>query len=595
MDYDESNLPLPRLLKIGFSKWVFVCFLVSLAVGLLLFIRLPSSWYQGLLDLTSHILKTQYGTGGNLGKIDLGFHKLGFLTVVMSIAGGMALFGMKYLLEHTPRSTSLSVHPVPPQKFTPTDWWIVGGLTVAAALFRIFPLTQSLWLDEIGVYQTFMKPGIMATIFPKDSMGSQPLMQILVKLFTDIVGVNDITLRLPIFFFAVSSVPMIYYLAHVIWGNRAISSIAAFLLTFHSYHIYYSFQMRGYAIVGFLVIVIMLIFIKLLEQPKRKTAILLGALITLLLYTHLYTIFFWLALMGVIVVVVIYESYFPPKAAGWISRETLIEFFVAFLLSLLAIGILYLPQLPAIFMNIFNPVTSNNPYLEHLLSAIQSFQYILFYSDYKLLIYSYLGMVLSIFLALGKKHDKPTYLLCLSIFLFLNFVIFLPSGSAFFPRYLVPAIPLLLLLIASVTARSRQFMAPYNAIIPGFLIGGYCLLSIIGLGKSYQPIQNWKGAVEYVHQHASANSVTSANSLGKNFIKYYDDDIIPLRNVEQLNALEDEYDEVYIITTFEGFVGEGQFRDDAPTQQKLEKEATLVKTFHGEFPVNVFRLSKHGI
>jgi len=365
----------------------------------------------------------------------------------MSIAAGLALFGMKYLLEITPRSTALPVQPLPPKKFTLADLLIVGGLTVAAALLRIFPLTQSLWLDELGLYYTYMEPGIMATIFPKSSMGSHPLMQILVKLFTDIVGVNDITLRLPIFFFAISSVPMIYYLAHVIWGNRAISSISAFLLTIHSYHIYYSFQMKGYAIVVFLVMVIMLNFIKLLEQPKRKTAILLGALITLLLYTHLYTIFFWLTLMGVIVVVVIYESYFPPRAARWISRETLIEFFVAFLLSSLVIGILYLPQLPVIFMNIFNPGTSNNGYLEHFLDVIMSLQYTLFYSDSKLLIYSYLGIVFSIFLVLGKKYDKPTYLLCLSIFLFLNFVLFLPSGSGMQPRYLVPAIPLLLLII----------------------------------------------------------------------------------------------------------------------------------------------------
>jgi len=98
--------------------------------------------------------------------------------------------------------------------------------------------------------------------------------------------------------------------------------------------------------------------------------------------------------------------------------------------------------------------------------------------------------------------------------------------------------------------------------------------------------------VEYVHQHAKSNSVTAANSLGKTYIKYYDNAIIPLGNVEELNALQNIYDEIYVITTLESFAGSGQFTDDAPTQKKLVKDGTLVKTFHGEFPVNVFLLKK---
>ena len=63
-------------------------------------------------------------------------------------------------------------------------------------------------------------------------------------------------------------------------------------------------------------------------------------------------------------------------------------------------------------------------------------------------------------------------------------------------------------------------------------------------------------------------------------------------NVEELNALQNKYDEIYVITTFESYVGRGQYTDDAPTPQKIGKRWNIVKTFYGEFPANVFLLKK---
>lgn len=581
-----------KLVGFFFSRWFFASLLLLGIAGLLLFFRFPHGLYDELLNFVSNLLKKSYGSGGNKLKIDTGFHKLSGLLIALALLLFSFFSFWKGLIK---KATAAEIPAHSENKFIAfekRDWLLVGLFTVVGILLRVFWLNQSLWQDEIGVYNTFIKEGIFSTIFPKSSMGSQPLMQIITGLFCKVAGVSEITLRLPVFLFGIAGIGVIYFFTLQLSQDRIAAALATFFLSIHSYHIYYSFQMRGYVMLVLLCMLSCYFLYQILENPKKNTASYFCLVNVLFVYTHLYSVYLLLAQHGVIILFHLYSRYFKKTAQSHYSQATLAGYFTSFLVSMCCIMLLYLPQVPVIFMNILDTANNSKSLMNYVGQVIASLHFMIAYSELAWLSVLLLVLIFVGYFSVAKKSSAVKLIAAIS-FLLLLITAFVPSGPGFFPRYLICEIPLLLFLMSTVFSsylKSGKMLFKLIA-IAGVLI--FTAVNGLGLNLSYQKIQDYKGAVEFVKNYPSAKTkLIVANSLGKTEIKFYDANIIALTDVTELDSLLQLNYDVFAITTYESFVGKSLFVKDKETQAKIESSFVHEKVFAGEFPVNVWHYEK---
>lgn len=585
-------MKISKLISAIFSKWFFALLGIVILSGLLLYVRMPGDLYEKLLDFVSNLLQQKYGSGGNKVKIDTGFHKLGLLVMALGVLLFTYFSFWKWFI------SSASAYTQSPEinkglSLDKKDWITISGLLLVALLLRVFPMTQSLWQDEIGVYNTFIKDGFLSTIFPKSSMGSQPLMQLLVGVFVKFAGTSEIILRLPILMFALAGIAFIYYFTLQLSANRLAAFIAAFFLTIHSYHIYYSFQMRGYVLLVFMCMLSCYILIKLIQTPSSKIAFWYTVVNVCFVYTHLYSVYLLIAQHLVVIGFHLYATRIAKNSTFTFSGPFLAIYFHAFIASMLGILLLYLPQLPVIFMNILDTANSTKSLFDYFTQVLDALHFMLAYSELKVLSSILILLFIIGLWGLVKKGNTLMLVIGMAIWLFI-ITAFVPSGPGFFPRYLICEIPLLLFLFSLVIAECWQSSKAFLKVVAASLFVGFCAINISGYTLSYQTVQDYKGAVNYVQNKPSTlPKLVAANSLGKTEIKFYDPSIIALNQVSELDSLMKLPIDLYVITTYESFAGKSLFINDKPTQQRIESEFSREKVFVGEFPVTVWHYEKH--
>lgn len=143
---------------------------------------------------------------------------------------------------------------------------MLTGIVVIAAGLRLYGLdTQSLWYDEV-VEETAFKWQFLSNkswyhIHP-------PLHSVIIHAMTIMFPGNDLALRIVPFSFGVISVPLLF-----LFGKRLIDEntalIAAFLLAISPFHIWYSQEVRSYALQWMLALVSLIFFLQALERPHR--------------------------------------------------------------------------------------------------------------------------------------------------------------------------------------------------------------------------------------------------------------------------------------------------------------------------------------
>jgi uncharacterized membrane protein len=564
--------------------------LLIILTGVLLFLRLPADFYEYIINQISSVLKNIYGTGGDKTKIDNSLHKLAMLISFLGIAMILYVQVWKWLLRITPENSEKLV--LPEISLEKKDYCIMTIFIILAVLLRIFPIMQSLWQDEIGVYKTFIEPGIQSTIIPKSSMGSHPLMQILVKIFTELTGVSELTLRFPVFIFSILTIPLLYVVSFKITGKRIFAAASIALLTLHSYHIFYSFQMRGYAIIIFMSILVTYFTFKILLFSGKRNSIALAICNILLVYTHLYSIYFLVSLHFTVIAILLYQKYIIKEKVAYITQRNILAYFNSFNLSIILIFLLYLPQLPVIFMNILDTAKASPPLSKYFQEVVASSHYIISYSDYSIFSYLFILAIFGVYILFIKKNIFYHIIFFTAIFLFL-ITAALPSGSTFYPRYLICEIPLMIIMISIVIWEFWKLeKLKYKAVaFTSFVI--FLTISIAGYSNSYQIIQDYKGAVEFVTEESKNNkSIILSNGLGKTEVLYYNKNIIPLYRVTELDSLMNLKRDLYVITSYESILKTDAFRADEEIQAKIRRSFKLAKTFNGsESPVDVWYFS----
>ena len=216
------------------------------------------------------------------------------------------------------------------------------------------------------------------------------------------------------------------------------------------------------------------------------------------------------------------------------------------------------------------------------------------YSDHIILNYLFITSICISYFIFVKKNSSDVFIFFTILILFL-IIALIPSGSDFHPRYLTSEIPLIIMISSVVIHQLWVSQNKSLKILSVIFVASYLSLSVLAYPKTYQPIQNYRGAVELVHRKENAGKrLILANSLGKTEITFYDKKIIPLNHTQQLDSLMKLNMNLYVITAFRGVLDENSmFAEDKKNQETIEKEFVLLKTFEGEFPVSVwYRESK---
>jgi 4-amino-4-deoxy-L-arabinose transferase-like glycosyltransferase len=152
---------------------------------------------------------------------------------------------------------------------------------------RLYQLdADSLWVDEIYTATTSRLDFLAIPHYVATTGESHPpLLYVLTKAFSSLVGTSDFAVRLPAALLGSLSLLLAYKLGEMLWSEKE-GLVAAFLLAINAYHVQYSQEARHYAPMVFLALLSSIFLLQALR--RNQWAIWLGfALATSLnLYLH---------------------------------------------------------------------------------------------------------------------------------------------------------------------------------------------------------------------------------------------------------------------------------------------------------------------
>lgn len=154
---------------------------------------------------------------------------------------------------------------------------------------------QSLWFDELIVMNTANPANSFTDIIHILHRNIHPpLFYLLVNLWFHAFGYTELAARLLSACFGVLGILAIYGLGKVVRDER-LGLFAALILAINYFHLYYSQEVRSYALLFLLATVSYTLFIKLVQSPGIKGFILITLVNIALIYTHYYGMFICLA------------------------------------------------------------------------------------------------------------------------------------------------------------------------------------------------------------------------------------------------------------------------------------------------------------
>ena len=130
---------------------------------------------------------------------------------------------------------------------------MMGTIILTAFLLRLVNLNQSLWLDEgvtARVVNNYSLRGIVTQFSPHDF--HPPFYYLLMKLWTDIFGSSEISLRLPSVLFSLAAGYIIYLIGREIKDKKT-GLLSAAIFLFNPLIIYYAQEARMYSLAIFFI------------------------------------------------------------------------------------------------------------------------------------------------------------------------------------------------------------------------------------------------------------------------------------------------------------------------------------------------------
>lgn len=309
-------------------------------------------------------------------------------------------------------------------------------LTVAAFALRFYNLGfNSIWLDE-GSTLGFARQSLLG-IWESTAGGEfNPPLFYYIEHFMLIFGDSEFILRFVPALLGALTIPVFYFIGREICGRMG-GIIAAALLTFSSFHVYYSQDARAYTTMLFFFSIAVLFYLIALRSDSLKHWIIFGVFASLSFWTHFYVF----VAVGILIL-----------HALIVKREAILKDIKS--VKTIAAGLLafIIVSLPLIYITIglFFKRTAAAPTWG--LSGLDVFtQTILQMTDgiYLAVIFGILAAVGCIFLLLNKDKRDYGYLMILSLILPFIVTYVLSSMIPMSPRYMIYILPFFFVSIAA--------------------------------------------------------------------------------------------------------------------------------------------------
>lgn len=570
----------PILLSLSFSPAMKAIFALSVVVGALLWLRQPAHFYENGISALNEFLHRRFHTNGNRSTIDLAVQAVGKLSLTAGLAIPLwLLIWQRLIASHT------AGEPVARQAVKPLNFAEKLGLlflTFVSAVLRWPPITQSLWSDEISTYNLFIRPGLWHSIAPREPVGNQPASQILSGISAAIFGVHEWSLRLPIFLVAVASVPICVLVLRRLGQSKAVAWIFGALLTLHSYHVYYSFQLKAYVLVVLLVFLSTYMLCRLWQRPNKYAWLALALCNAVLLYSHLYNALFVAAQHLTVMAWSFWIKRHPSETSPQ-PRIFFEQYFQGFLATLIVTAVLYLPQMQNIMLLTFDPRAPRPPLGQHLVNVFSTAHFMVGYSHWRTAAWILTGMFL-----VGGAFVIPRgvlkFMLSMQIAVLFLLTAAFPMRVGYYPRYLIAELPFLMLYLAMALEAlwcRRELSAKFTA---AGLAAGFVGLSIAAAPMVYQKIEDYRGACQLMRDVAGDRIPMYAYALGRDEFRFYDDRIKPLENREQFDRIARETSEWLMARAdYPNYVADRELR------ALVEARCPSIGEFPGEFSISVRR------
>lgn len=173
------------------------------------------------------------------------------------------------------------------------------SILATATALRFYGLDHtSLWLDEAASWRQANQP-FLDMIAATAADNYPPLHNIVLHFTIRMFGDSEIALRAPSAIMGVATVYLVYRLGTLVW-DRTTGLVAALFLSLSGFHIWYSIEARMYALLAFTAALFALTAMRAAQRPSRSRLTACVCAGILLLYSHVYGSFAFVAVNLVI-------------------------------------------------------------------------------------------------------------------------------------------------------------------------------------------------------------------------------------------------------------------------------------------------------
>jgi uncharacterized membrane protein len=389
---------------------------------------------------------------------------------------------------------------------------ILCGINVLIKL--LYAGEMNYWLDETSSIFIAHKP-IALIIRESFTVPNPPLYFILLKGWTSVFGISELSTRALSVIFSSVTVFVLYHLARR-FINRETALYVSLIFTLAQIQLYFSHETRGYTIIVFMATLSFYFYLQTLTIPTLLNLVKYTVTITLLLYIHPVPVI--LIIIQFICLLLYFKS----------NRKGTLYVIAGQVITAIIFGVWVLNNRWVSEMQSWIPSPDLRKLKELLVTYLNTeFIYYLFIA----LLFICIGLIIiRLFQKKAVFEDLRSFILLLLWGLFPILIIYFISqySSRWDPRYMLFATPGLYLLISYIISK-----LPVNGLIRISLVVIILLSSLINFNLNPVKGEDWPGAISFMDKHRDDSTLTlvCADYQFMSFSYYYNKDIF--RQLEQ--------------------------------------------------------------
>jgi mannosyltransferase len=378
-----------------------------------------------------------------------------------------------------------------------------GLLTVMVGFVIYFALAvfgqNSLRLDEAqSLFQTNRNVGGILYLVAQDV--HVPLYHVILHFWSLFLGQDVLVARLMSLAFFVGTIIMTYVTATYAFGRRSVGLFAALLITLSPFMNWYGMEARMYTMLAFIATLHTYLFLKIMRSPSLTYWILWTLVAILGVYTHYFFIFVLLAEFFAVLLLRKQFTGLHPIRSIIIAGSVVALSLVPWLLYVLSLGFASNTQ-PAL----------TEPSAGDLFDTYAQFIFGFQASSINTVIVSLwpIAVLLGFFaLQRSNKNIPPAtivFVLLATLPVIAAFIISITIRPFYLSRYLIVALPPLLIFIAWLLTRYRRSVAVAIRIALVAVMGVLFVVQVINPNTPVK--EDYREAVTYLNENAGITDV----------------------------------------------------------------------------------------